>query len=452
MPPVNTQLSPTDLANAKRLGLGNNTISINPKPVANGVKASSPGSLNQGIVNTLPPAYKAPQVAQTTVSNQGIYPTNNNQNAASTPVAPAPPSFGGVIGSLVGASQNGSPTAPGYNQQAAAYGAGSIPIAAQARDIASQFGQHYADVGQKGAAFQAGQLTTGTTPVAEGNAAVTAQTTAAQQQALAQGEQAALQGIGYQLTGQQQAQQGANAAAQNALTGQGQTLTGLTSAAGLAKPELGSPYQIPFSPTDQGQGAPLGSQNPGGLNALAQNYGTFQGIQSGAQALAAAPGTGAAQGIQAVGAAPGQTQASVISTQGQQQAAYQSAHQQAQALQSQLSDLITSFNLNPSDLNAVNAGIQKIAANVSSPQYKILDNYLADVASRYSQILTPAGGSATDTTRSVATGMIDSLASGQSIQDVMSALDNQAQAVIANVPTTGGQGGGGASVGDSWSF
>lgn len=136
--------------------------------------------------------------------------------------------------------------------------------------------------------------------------------------------------------------------------------------------------------------------------------------------------------------AQGVTQQGVISTQGQQVAGYQSALQQGQNLQSQLSDLITTFGLNPNDVNAMNSGLQKIATNVSSPQYKMLQNYVNDIANTYAQVLTPPGGSSTDTSRGIATSMLDATAKGQSILSVMQGLDNAAKAKIAGVSTTGG--------------
>lgn len=143
--------------------------------------------------------------------------------------------------------------------------------------------------------------------------------------------------------------------------------------------------------------------------------------------------SGQSAGVQAVNAAPGTTQADQYS----QIAAYKSSMQQGQQLASQLDDLIKSFNLNPSNLNVANAAIQKIAANTSDPKYQILSNYLSDVASRYSQVLTPPGGNATDMTRSIAASMINATASGKSIRDVLNSLDQQAQAVINAVPASG---------------
>jgi len=126
----------------------------------------------------------------------------------------------------------------------------------------------------------------------------------------------------------------------------------------------------------------------------------------------------------------------IQTSQSNQVASYKSALQQGQNLQSQLTDLISRFGLNPNDLNAANAGLQAIAKNTSSPQYQIFSNYINDVANTYAQILTPAGGSQTDTTRSIASSMINATASGSSITDTMKALDEAAQAKIAGVPTT----------------
>jgi hypothetical protein len=205
--------------------------------------------------------------------------------------------------------------------------------------------------------------------------------------------------LGYGIQGQGQQQSGFNQAGQLGTTGQSLAQGALGTAAGLAAPQLAGIGNVPFNPLTQGQGEMIGGA--GGYAKLGQ----FE------------------------------AQKATASQQYQQTEQYKSAHQQAQNLQSQLGDLISTFGLNPSDINMANAGIQKIAANVSDPKYKILSNYLADVASRYSQILTPAGGSSTDTTRAVATGMLDGIASGKSIIEVMNALDNQAQAVIAGVNT-----------------
>lgn len=136
-------------------------------------------------------------------------------------------------------------------------------------------------------------------------------------------------------------------------------------------------------------------------------------------------------------------------------AQYQSALQQGQNLQAQLTDLITTFGLNPSDINVANTGLQKIASNVSNPHYKQLQNYVNDIANTYAQILVPPGGSSTDTSRGIATSMLDATASGVSILDTMKSLDNAAKAKIAGVSTSYGgtqSSTSGSTGGSIWSF
>ncbi len=266
-----------NLTPTPKFGMANTTFSgVNPTPFPAPV-----------------PQPAAPKVAVSTTQNQ---PQSKAQTATFNPAAPlapvtqpapaapslqpAPvkPLFNTVAGSLAGLASQPNALAQNYTQQAADYGAGSIPIAAQAQDIAKQFGQKYADIGQEGAQFQAGQLTTGTTPVGEGNAAVTARTTAAQQTALAQGQQAALQGIGYELTGQQQAQQAANAAAGQSLTSQGLQQTGLQNAGGLLQPQLAGYLQKYYYPGQDNTGGGVGGVS---LDPTTQTNSLAQEVASG---------------------------------------------------------------------------------------------------------------------------------------------------------------------------
>lgn len=144
----------------------------------------------------------------------------------------------------VGGTQNTSTPAPTYDQtNPQLYGqittglantAGdNTSIGQNAADIAAKTGQQISDIGQKGAGLMAGQLTTGTSPVAEGNAAITANTIAQQQLAAERGGQMALTGTGQQLTGQAQKQ------------------TALNQAGGLAAPQAYSPTQAPYNPITQ---------------------------------------------------------------------------------------------------------------------------------------------------------------------------------------------------------
>ena len=137
-----------------------------------------------------------------------------------------------------------------------------------------------------------------------------------------------------------------------------------------------------------------------------------------------------------VAAGVGSAQSSTAATQTAQIQAWQSSLQQGRNLQTQFTDLLNTFGLNPSDINAVNAGIQKIAQNTSSTQYKMLSNYVADIANTYAQILTPSGSNVSDYKTQIANSMLDQTAKGTSMIDVMKGLDNQAEAKIAGVSTT----------------
>lgn len=172
-----------------------------------------------------------------------------------------------------------------------------------------------------------------------------------------------------------------------------------------------------------------GQISPSQAYAMGGSVANWQGLLN--QAIQqASPGfdTGAAEGKYAANSG-------ITSDQAQQKAQYQSALQQGKNLQTQLTDLIKTFGLNPSDINAANAGIQKIAQNTSDYRYQILSNYVNDIANTYAQILTPPGGSATDTTRSIASSMLSATASGTSIIATMQSLDAAAQAKIAGVQT-----------------
>lgn len=271
-----------------------------------------------------------------------------------------------------------------------------------------------------------------------------------------QQKEAGLQGIvNNLLTGRGQDISAQGTALGGANTQQGQTLSGLGSAAGYAQPSGNFPFVFdPLTGGFKSPGVGGGAQGgPGQMtydpakdsHTLAQQVMNHQiSYQDALTALSYGSNGSAAAGqltsaILAAGGNPSilQTQAQIQNDQEVQSQAYTSAHQQATNLQSQLTDLITKFGLNPSDLNLANSGLQAIAKNTSDSRYQLLFNYMADVASRYSQILTPPGGSATDTTRSVATGMINGVASGQSIINVLHGLDQQAQAVSAGVKTIG---------------
>lgn len=329
------------------------------------------------------------------------------------PPAAYNPSFSGLVGQLGQAATQGSPQGQQVQQQLQSTAQGNIPIGQSAAQIAANYGQQIADVGKQGAAFTAGQKTTGTSPVASGNAAITAQTTAAQQQALATGEEAALQGTGQQLTAQQQAASGLNQAGGLAYQGQGLAQQGLQQAGSLAQPQLsGIGTQQFYNPL-----------NPG------QSSGT--------------PFTG------------GQVQGDVAL--GQQYAQNVSANNQAQAIKSNIQTyLAQNPTLNPSQFSDVNTALQFLNGKVSNPQYQTLSNYLQEYINTLAPILG-VGGDTTNLKTQIANGFVNAAASGQSVSQVLDGIEQLAQAKLnaqqgGSGSTGGTTGAPGTSGGSIWSF
>lgn len=218
----------------------------------------------------------------------------NNQPAPTNYTTTNPANFGNMINT--GANVSGQAANTGsanYNtaNQGLINSLGQNQVLSQrAQDIANTAGQKISDIGGQGARGEAGYLTTGTSPVGEGNAAVLAQTTAAQQQAVAQGANMQLAGTQQGLTAQNQTQTGYNQASGNALTGQGQGISGLTNTAGLVSPTqvpYNTQYVDPLTGKIVGGGGTSGSLNDSlnsvitGLKKGTMSYADAQGALSG---------------------------------------------------------------------------------------------------------------------------------------------------------------------------
>jgi len=372
---------------------------------------NNPGVLKTSTPTSTPAKTQGALAPATTTYNTPPSSLSANQPEQNAPVVqpnPTVPKPDNTYSGLINRATTIADTTQGIGQNAV--------------DTAANYGAEYARVGKEGAGLMAGQRTTGTSPVAEGNAAITAQTTAAQQSALAAGGQLAQTGLQNQLSAQNQAQ------------------SGMLSSAGL------TPEALRYGGANGGTLNPLqnldsiatqvinGQISPAQAQAMGGGISTWQGALNQA-ILAKNPQYNQAQAQGKYDAQEGAagTQAGTIES-------YTSALQQGQNLQTQLTDLISNFGLNPTDINKANAGLQVIASNVSDPRYKILQNYVNDIANTYAQILTPPGGTATDTTRGIASSMLDSTMAGTGLITVMKSLDEAAKAKIAGVSTTGGAG------------
>lgn len=425
-------------------GIASHTVTTNPDNSVTS-KVTYPNTPTTSSNPTLPQAPTAPDGSATTPETQ--YSSNgksvgtqlpgmtgfNPPPPAPAPAPPTPTDGNPYIAPLANTAITGSPTAQSYTAQTAAYGAGNIPIGQQAQQIASQYGQEIANVGGKGAQFESGQLTgMGTNPVAQGNAAITAQTTAAQQQALATGEGAALQGIGYQLTGQNQAAAAANNAAGQATTAQGQTITGLNNAGSLAQPTPTTAGQPVFNPatgqyTTGGAGsgtpttAPAGysqadwdtiisnvangvpnaiSGLPSVLQAQAQaaaqaknpnfNINTALGSATGQQAVGAAGGTAAAQNITTSGTAQTSSASSGYNSANQSYTNMSGLNTTANLQAKTVQDVLTKTGLNQNIPDA-NVAINSLGAKIGSDKVTSLVSAVTEMQNVYSQLLNSGG-------------------------------------------------------------
>lgn len=327
------------------------------------------------------------------------------------------PTYSGLVGQVADTANNGSLAAQEYASDTGRYGAGNIPIGQSAANIASTYGQEIAAAGGKGAQFEAGQLTTGTSPVAEGNAAVTAQTTAAQQQALATGEEAALQGTQQELTAQDQAATAANEAAGQATTGQGQKLGGLESAAAAIAPQQNYPFVFnpatgtytnaatgstasasdladavlngKMSYADAKSGASyLGTSSEAQLQAAilqkdpTANLNQLEAQAMGQQAVAGAPYSAQASNIGTAGTAQTAAWGNVLSTATTNAANYAAQQSAINAVGSQALTLMQSSGINPSSSQFANTKLNQVATQFSDPKYAAFNTAIQSLQAR----------------------------------------------------------------------
>lgn len=366
----------------------------------------------------------APAAPQNTAAAAPTYPWQTPEQQSNTsngaqgliPLQPQPSAFNQATTGLI--------AAPGQNAD----------IAKRARDIAADYGKKIADVGGQGARFEAGQRTTGTSPVAEGNAAITAQTTAAQQAALAAGESAELQGIDKELTAQNQGQ------------------NALGTAGNLASPQLGQFGQAYYDPTT-GKTTDAGSQaalNPvANIQSIAQQVANGQISPSQGYALGGSVANfqGALnQAILAINPNFNQASAQAAYDTRQQNsvtagttptnaaaAAYAANYNPALQIGAQLSNVeglgslllktASGGQINPLDVSLGNQTLAQFKRNLSSADQARFDSTLAAFSGAASLLLSSASGQIpTDVSNNIA-----KIANGSLGLDALRAMVDQAK-------------------------
>lgn len=192
---------------------------------------------------------------------------------------------------------------------------------------------------------------------------------------------------------------------ENAATGQqGTQQSGLAGAAGLAAPQQVSPTNVPYSPTTGQYGTPAAS----------------------------AYGSGTSNGLQSIGNISGQIGV------GQNVTQLNSQLGGAQVVGQNLQNLISQQNINPSGLSVVNGALQFGANQAGNPAYQEFQGQVNDFINSIAPILGGASGATTDYKTQLAGQVVNALASGQSINQVISYFLSQAQQKIQGLSTGGG--------------
>lgn len=410
---------------------------------------------NAQVAGLLTSSLGTPKATQSTTTSAPassvIAPAQPAQTAAAT-TTPQPITGNTTTpsGAVVNASTGGLVTpAPGQNTQNSGGGiASSIlnallgasknnsAIGQQAADISAKYGAKIAEVGQQGANAVAGDLSTGTTPVGGGNAAIASQSASQRMSSLAAGQNAALTGINQQLTGQNQLQ------------------SGLSTALGAATEQVQAPYGTPlFNPAT----GTFTNSSGGNMDFNTAMASYAQGLANNTIPFAQIPTQITsnpvllAQLLQMAGQGGGQggfnLNQNLGTTGAQQQIAaqipqWQAANTAAKGIENQITSYLSANpGLNPSDLAAANSIQQWLQGKqLTDPKYQTLFNYLNEYTSTLAPILG-VGGDTTNLKTEIANSFINARASGASIQEVLNNISQLADKKIQDFQS-GGYGGG----------
>jgi len=258
----------------------------------------------------------------------------------------------------------------------------------------NKLAEDIANVGIQGAKAQAGYQTTGTTPVAEGNAAVIARTTAAQQAALGTQQQAALTSAGQGLQ-QQQIQQNAlgtvaglapEAMRFEAFGGQGGSLSPQTRAQELAQ-QVRSGLISPQAAESQ-MSSLYGGAGATFLNQALQGTG-YNYIAGGAQAASQAANIQQQQtaGVDIARQGLADATQTYVSMTG----ASQFAGQQAEAV----NNILEKTGLNNVSSTDYNKALNTLKSRFSDTDFASLNTALREAQIAYTSLLATAGGTPT---------------------------------------------------------
>lgn len=403
----NPTATSTQPINFNALNLQKNNPAVQPvKPVAPLPQATP--QYNAGPA-PVPPAVTG---GQTNSFNDGMSGAQNLPAQTPAPT-PTPPPAKGLFPSVASSLATGVP-------------ATNAALTQRAQDISDRYKPLFAAVRPQENSI-AGEVTTGTAPVGEGNAAAVERADTAYINNLTQSQASEMQGVN---TG---------------LTASAQTQGALGTAGSLTSPQLGGIGQVPFSPDTLNQGNILGTTQPGGIAAAGNILGQLQG----ATAAGAAPGQAAAANTTTSGTAATNSYAGIYNTANTNAANYSQQQSAINAVGSQALNLLAPLtsSVNPSSSQFINARLNQLNTQFSSPQYAAFNTAIQSLQARITQALN-AGEiptTATSNAQAIANGNITVGALASTLQQVdaeMSAFV-KTQTDLANSAKsqmTGGQG------------
>lgn len=370
--------------------------------------------LQAGTLSLTP---KAPAVANTANVSPAT-PQNAAVATSSAPVSVAPPTPSPIV-----PQQTAKGLFPSVLSSIQGYAPKYDALATKAQEITDKAGEQYAARGVRANHEALGYGSTGTSPVAEGNARLATNSGALDQSAIAAGANIALGGIDKQV----------------AALGKGQDA--LSSVAGLAAPQITSFGQTSFDPAT-GTFANGGSLPPEVMQQYAQMAATgqYSAIPS---FITSNPVLNAQLNVAAKAIDPKYTP---VGAQGASSIlggvpALQSANTAAEGIKNTIvSFLNQNPQLNPSALAASNFAQQWIQGKqLTDPKYQVLANYLNEYTNTLAPILG-VGGDPTNLKTQIAASFINAAASGQSISQVLDAMSALATNKIVDIQSgaTGG--------------
>lgn len=452
---------PTNTANTTTPSVNKTAPIFDANAVASNTGVSSLGPQSNVTGTITAPTYKTP-----TYTNQGtsgyvapkIMPNNAPTSAPmqTNPqtetkkgiVAPGVPTGFNAFTEGIYKSANPSENQAKYLKELENVSSANKAIADAAQARADMYGKEIERVGKLGAGAVAGESSTGTNVVGQGNAAIASQSASDRINALQNALSAEQTGTQQELTANEQQMAGINQALSGANTQQGQAISAYGTGAGLTQPNPTSYGQTVFNPATGTFGN--GSANLDPQTVAAQLAEKVKNGQMTYEQASASLGYAGGAGQQFLNQALGPDFNAPVSSAeiaGRQQVVQNVPQMQAaETAASGLKDKVVSYlannpDLNPSNLVAGNKLQQWVNGQLlGDPKTQTLLDLVYEYSNTLSSVLG-VGGTPTDLKTEIAHSFVNAAASGGSITEVLNNLQQSAADKIKDY-RSGAMGGG----------